>query len=586
MAMAKLRLDVLRREVDAKTNEMADLMATLGHAPPDHLLHPSKAEDVKVKSMSYEPQKLALAASASPRAATTAAVGHESATKELEAHKMAQEFLRTKPKLDASVAPIAPTTQVAPEVDLLMKAAAAASLAADTSSSTDSATAVTAAAPPFPTHPRAESAISPPKTPPVAHRSNPILHMDDATFRTTPLDQLLALYGPGSSSGSASAGNSNGAQRRLLRAGPPSRHTSGGRARSGGSGGQCDDDFGVGLADRWRASRKECCHPHTPASNLSSSTLQCHFISQSRHHGAGDQLMLGTNVRLQFRDLVDEGGKLPKQYFKKYVQTKHNQEWSKLKWSKGTLAGTCTPDEQAGFVASHFPGWNANYHKSFLALPPEPEGSSGGLQCDVWVDEPTLLLERDTFANLFHNSEDFFNTFLALAILRWPVANLQVLLTDLFPPGPFAPLWTKVFRGRPGQSPEPLFAHDLARKYGDKKVCFKQLAVAILGAAAPIAVASWDTPCRGVALVRAYADFVVRALGLQHANVGRHRLDVNVTYAARKASVQWPERAFCDTQHSYFDCSQLGHLQTRKLGRMVKNDKEVGHKAYTPAERT
>lgn len=285
--------------------------------------------------------------------------------------------------------------------------------------------------------------------------------------------------------------------------------------------------------------------------------------------------MLGTNVRLQFRDLVDEDGKLPKQYFKKYVQTKHNQEWSKLKWSKGTLAGTCTPDEQAGFVASHFPGWNANYYKSFLTLPQDSQGNNDGLQCDVWVDQPTLLVERDTFANLFHNSEDFFNTFLALAILRWPVANLQVLLTDLFPPGPFAPLWTKVFRGLPGQSPEPLFAHDLARKYGDKKVCFKQLAVAILGAAAPMAVASWDTPCKGVALVRAYADFVVRALGLQHANAGRHRLDVNVTYAARKASVQWPERAFCDSKNSYFDCSQLGHLQTRKLGRMVKNDKEV-----------
>ena len=48
--------------------------------------------------------------------------------------------------------------------------------------------------------------------------------------------------------------------------------------------------------------------------------------------------------------------------------------------------------------------------------------------------------------------------------------------------------------------------------------------------------------------------------------------DVNVTYAARKASVAWPEKAFCDTTNSYFDCSMLNHLQTRKLGRMVKND--------------
>jgi hypothetical protein len=378
------------------------------------------------------------------------------------------------------------------------------------------------------------------------------------------------MYGPGTSSEGERA-----TRRRLLRSqkGLPPRHASGGRmGASGVASGQCDYDFGVALADRWRNSRKECCHPH--ANNAS--TLQCHFIQQTRHHGAGDQLLLGTNVRLSFKDLVDQQGKLPKQYFKKYVETKHNQEWSKLKWSKGTLAGTCAADDAAGFKASNFPGWNVNYFHSFLSVPPESgDGSGGALQCDVWVEEPTLVVERDTFANFFHNSEDFFNTFLALAILRWPVANLQVLLTDLFPRGPFAPLWTKVFRGQLGNSPDPLFAHDLAQKYGAQKVCFKQLAVAILGAAAPMAVASWDTPCRGVALVRAYADFVVRALGLQHANSGRHRLDVNVTYAARKASVQWPERAFCDSQHSYFDCAQLGHLQTRKLGRMVKNDNEV-----------
>jgi len=75
--------------------------------------------------------------------------------------------------------------------------------------------------------------------------------------------------------------------------------------------------------------------------------------------------------------------------------------------------------------------------------------------------------------------------------------------------------------------------------------------------------------------VRAYADFMVRSLGLQHVNKGRHRLDVNVTYVARRASVEWPEKAFCDTEGSYFECRQLEHLQIRKLGRMIKNDKEI-----------
>lgn len=62
-----------------------------------------------------------------------------------------------------------------------------------------------------------------------------------------------------------------------------------------------------------------------------------------------------------------------------------------------------------------------------------------GTGCDVYEDAPTLIIERDTFANFFHNSEDFFNTFLALAILRWPMRDLQILLTDIYPKGERGP---------------------------------------------------------------------------------------------------------------------------------------------------
>jgi hypothetical protein len=135
-------------------------------------------------------------------------------------------------------------------------------------------------------------------------------------------------------------------------------------------------------------------------------------------------------------------------------------------------------------------------------------------------------------------------------------------------------MWEKVFQGGKG-SPLPLTAWDIAKKYGDKTVCFKKLAISILGAAAPMAVASWDSDCRAVALVRSYADFVVRGLGLQNLNRGRRNVDVNVTYIPRRASVEWPEKAFCDSKESYFDCSQLSHLQIRSLGRMIKNDREI-----------
>lgn len=55
------------------------------------------------------------------------------------------------------------------------------------------------------------------------------------------------------------------------------------------------------------------------------------------------------------------------------------------------------------------------------------------LGCDVWVEHPVLLVERDTFANFFHDSEDFVNTFLALAVLGWSIKDTQVTHTHTCP---------------------------------------------------------------------------------------------------------------------------------------------------------
>jgi hypothetical protein len=51
---------------------------------------------------------------------------------------------------------------------------------------------------------------------------------------------------------------------------------------------------------------------------------------------------------------------------------------------------------------------------------------SSALGCDEWVEHPVLLVQRDTFANFFHDSEDFVNAFLAMAILGWNLKDTQV----------------------------------------------------------------------------------------------------------------------------------------------------------------
>jgi hypothetical protein len=46
-------------------------------------------------------------------------------------------------------------------------------------------------------------------------------------------------------------------------------------------------------------------------------------------------------------------------------------------------------------------------------------------------------MQRDTFANFFHDSEDFFNIFISYAVLEYSLKDIQIYLTDLYPKGPF-----------------------------------------------------------------------------------------------------------------------------------------------------
>lgn len=57
--------------------------------------------------------------------------------------------------------------------------------------------------------------------------------------------------------------------------------------------------------------------------------------------------------------------------------------------------------------------------------------------CEEWVSHPVLVTQRDTFANFFHDSEDFFNVFIAMAVLDYMPGQVQMYLTDLYPKGPF-----------------------------------------------------------------------------------------------------------------------------------------------------
>jgi hypothetical protein len=285
-------------------------------------------------------------------------------------------------------------------------------------------------------------------------KGHQLLALNETAFRAAPLDVLMAQYGT---------------------------------AYGGGS---CDHDFGMGLINRWRKAGESCCRGRSE----SSSTLKCHRIKQTRHHGTGDQLCVGQNVRLDLAPFADP--RTTDAVMAKYISSKHMDQ-AYIHYKKSTLAATCGAFEGllCSFVlckrnllplhsfffsfsledlnstlwtADAFPGWNQDWQKSLDILPGQSESDLG---CDIWETQPTLLIQRDTFANMFHNSEDFFNAFIALAILRWNTADLQVIIADLYPKGPFWDMWSRVFSNVARR--KPLTAWDLKTKYGAKKVCFK-----------------------------------------------------------------------------------------------------------------
>ena len=164
-------------------------------------------------------------------------------------------------------------------------------------------------------------------------------------------------------------------------------------------------------------------------------------------------------------------------------------------------------------------------------------------------------------------------------------------------------VWGKVFgRGLKAQDPAQfkaavesgakvgkpaMTAWDLRNRYGRNKhgqldparrVCYKQMAVGIIGAASPICTISFDTRCSHTSLVRAYSDFMIRGMNLQalsHYAKPTPDQTVVITFMARRASALWPEKRYCSSNSSFFKCELWADWGVRSHGRMVRNEQDI-----------
>ena len=184
--------------------------------------------------------------------------------------------------------------------------------------------------------------------------AHPILRMTDDSFRDTKVSELMSAYGEAD------------------------------------GGGTCANDFGNSLVKRWRNTRKKYC---AERSN-SKARIDCYLVQQTRHHGGGDNLCVMHNVSVNMGLFGDDGVVRP--VVERYAATRHYEQ-PYVHFPKGFVQGDCSPD-MSEWTPGHMPGWNADWTIGAFS-----EVSSAQKLCDEWVAHPVLIVQRDTFANFFHD---------------------------------------------------------------------------------------------------------------------------------------------------------------------------------------
>lgn len=200
---------------------------------------------------------------------------------------------------------------------------------------------------------------------------------------------------------------------------------------TGGEGGTCGDDYGNRLIKRWRSTRKRNCDTSKSAAiEPLRTSIDCFLMHQNHHHGSGDNLCLMENIAVNLGIFADEP--FTTGVITAYVRSRHEKQ-AYPPFPSGFMKGDCDTNSKE-WDTRYMPGWNADLTTKAFKKMDETQGRE---ICHEWIEHPVLIQQRDTFANFFHDSEDFVNVFLAMAILQWKPSDTQVFLMDLYPKGPF-----------------------------------------------------------------------------------------------------------------------------------------------------
>lgn len=191
----------------------------------------------------------------------------------------------------------------------------------------------------------------------------------------------------------------------------------------------CEADFGNLLVRNWRKTKSSYCATAKKRGAQLGSSVDCYLMHQNHHAGNGDNLCVMRNVAVDMAVYADDA--FTEGIIRRYVSTNHMFQ-PYPKFPPGFILGDCAPNDRV-WRSSVMPGWNSDLTVGAY----RQVSDAKKVECSAWIEHPVLMQERDTFANFFHDSEDFVNVFLAMAVLEWTPRDTQVFLMDLYPEGPF-----------------------------------------------------------------------------------------------------------------------------------------------------
>jgi len=125
------------------------------------------------------------------------------------------------------------------------------------------------------------------------------------------------------------------------------------------------------------------------------------------------------------------------------------------------------------------------------------------LECNHWVEEPTLFVTRFEYANLYHTMTDWYNAFQVLYLFN--LSHAGVVILDGHSAGALDDGWAKMFRAFP-----PTYVSQLK-----PKTCFRQAYSVPFGYDSPLSIV-WmkgSHGCGASPFVKEFAQFVSSSLG-------------------------------------------------------------------------